>query len=867
MKARFRRIFSTIQGQILSLFIVMALVAAGLISIYSPWQSAKSGSEVLRQDAEFITNLLADNLTLGMKIMTFDNGLNLEQTLDLIRKGEKKNHSTIRNIRVFDDSLRLVSALREKGGMEIHATNKVITSEDENLVRVVMPMQDNANAHIVGYVEIIYTKEILAEQRRENALVSAIIGVSVFLVLLVVIWSIISRKIVQPLRHLTDVADKIAHGDLLQEINSNAENEVGILTDAFATMTHTLRENIEHLDDLVDRRTEELQLQSEALRKSEERFRIIAESMPVPVVISRLSDSTIVFCNSLLEELAGVHHTALIGKTTPQFFVNEEDSTNVRNMLLEKGSIRAYEVQMRSGTNKKIWGLISSTLINLNGEQCAITGFADITERKNTLDQLKIAKEAAEAANHTKSAFLASMSHELRTPLNSIIGFSQLLKSDTTLPAHIRQQVNIMNTSGNHLLGIINDILDISKVEAGELELYPEPIDIHEVTESIKSMMSVRAKEKGLALKVNVDTEVPQCVLVDSKRLRQVLINLTGNAIKFTAKGSVTLDVRMVRGCESKACFRFLVKDTGRGIEKDQLQEIFKPFRQQQRMYSEGTGLGLAISSRIVEKMGGTIHIASTPGEGSEFWFDISLPVVQHSEANRVSKENTLPSLTVQNNTLYKILIVDDLNENLSYLRIVLERAGLVVQTATNGVEALHAIDKWKPDAVLMDLMMPVMNGIETIRRIRNDEKTQTLPVIAVTADVLTHSRESLQQMGFNSSIGKPFKIDELLQVLQEQTSIIFTAGEEKSTSSASREIQQSIGVTQAAEWMYSLPNTLRSSLTEALEMQDFDVLCRILDVVEGDNHHKDVVHRMRKAAENYDYAFFARLSEYVGTI
>jgi len=417
-----------------------------------------------------------------------------------------------------------------------------------------------------------------------------------------------------------------------------------------------------------------------------------------------------------------------------------------------------------------------------------------------------------------------------------------------------------MNISGNHLLEIINDILDISKIEAGELELYPDHTNLREIAESIKSMMSVKAKEKNLYLHVEIDNELPAMVIVDSKRFRQMLINLTGNAIKFTQNGGVMISFTKRESTNPEVTvLRCSVTDTGRGIPKDQIEEICVPFRQQKRTYSEGTGLGLAITKSILTKMGSELHIESTEGVGSTFWFD--LDTTASIQPVQIHQEVKIQHVKLTKGSIPKVLVVDDLPENLYIIKIALERSGLLVQTATNGLEALNTIDKWKPEVVLMDIMMPVMNGIETVKRIRKDEKIRNLPVIAVTADVLTHSPETLKELGFTSSIGKPFKLEELFAQLQKHTPIQFNSdGDIPQEYSIQSEKLDSIS--EITKWISSLDNNVRATITDAIDLQDFEVVTSIVKTAELCGHSLKAETLLLQAAENYDYSFFIKLSE-----
>ncbi|MFN8368967.1 MAG: response regulator [Candidatus Kapaibacterium sp.] len=857
-------IFKTIRGQLIALFAGIVLLVTTLITIYSPWQANNTGNKILTQDAEYITSLLADNLALGMKIKMFDNGNSLEQTLDLIRHNQKERYSTIQNVKVFTDSLEFITSLIPTQDKQISKTNSLQIVEKNNLIYITTPLIDNISGTVIGYSEITFSKEFLADSLKTNVIISSLIGFSGIVLLLIITWFIVSRYIVKPIQNLTLIAQQISHGETIQKVELKTNNEVTFLYDAFFEMTQQLRHHIEDLDEIVDQRTSELKQQGKELQLSEERFRLISETLPLPIVISQIRDKKIIYSNPSFEALVKLNNNELSTKLISDFFFTLEDMHDIKTELLTNGRVITRELYCKNSDGTPLWLMVSIVLTKVDDELCAISGLIDVTERKKTVEALESAKTSAEKANSAKSAFLASISHELRTPLNSIIGFSQLLKSDKQLPEHLRHQVNSMNLSGNHLLEIINDILDISKIEAGELELYPDHTKLREVAESIKSMMSVKAREKSLYLHVEVDPELPESIIVDGKRFRQTLINLTGNAIKFTHKGGIIISLtKRENDVADNVTIRCTVADTGRGIPKDEIQNIYIPFRQQQRMYSEGTGLGLAITQSILRKMESELHIESTEGVGSTFWFDIQTPI---SLENTSKTDIVIQEISVTKGTVPKVLVVDDLQENITFMKIALERAGMQVQTASNGLEALHSIDTWKPELVLMDIMMPVMNGIETIKRIRNDEKLRTLPVIAVTADVLTNSAESLKEMGFTSSISKPFKLEELFAQLQQHTSIPFVMNEQ--TMKESDEVtNKTNALTAITSWIASLDTNVRTTLTDAIELQDFEVVANIVKTAKLCGESLSAEKVLLQATENFDYHFFALLAEHISTL
>jgi signal transduction histidine kinase/DNA-binding NarL/FixJ family response regulator len=380
-----------------------------------------------------------------------------------------------------------------------------------------------------------------------------------------------------------------------------------------------------------------------------------------------------------------------------------------------------------------------------------------LAEQKTVLAK---AHAAAESASAAKSQFLANMSHELRTPLNAIIGYAQLLKT-RNLDDSEMSAVRTIHHSGEHLLTMITDILDIAKVEAGKLELLPTSFDVQACVTNVGQMVRLRAEEKGLKITVDIADGVPRTVMADQKRLRQVLINLLGNAIKFTSEGEVRLEVSVVALAEAEVRLRFDVIDTGLGIPEADIGRIFRPFEQTGNAVSRsgGTGLGLSITHQIVEMMGGTIGVESTLGQGSRFSVELPLPL---SAAN----EGDAPA--IENSDRYTILIADDTDSSRTLLRTALEAQGFRVREAVNGAEAIDLMRDLRPDLVLMDLRMPVMDGLEAIRHIHADAGLRTVPVIALSANPSPEKDALAREAGADRMLPKPVELAALNAMIAE---------------------------------------------------------------------------------------------------
>ena len=397
----------------------------------------------------------------------------------------------------------------------------------------------------------------------------------------------------------------------------------------------------------------------------------------------------------------------------------------------------------------------------------------EIVERKRIEKQLRFAEEVAQNSSQAKSEFLANMSHELRTPLNGILGFTQILQRTESLTEKGRKGVGIIYQCGSHLLTLINDVLDLSKIEARKLELHPVDFYLPAFIDSVTEICRIRAEQKVIAFHVELDPDLPTGIHADEKRLRQVLINLLGNAIKFTHQGSVTFKVQVI-GQESNANgqtnykIRFQVIDTGTGITSEQAEKIFQPFEQvgNQKQQSEGTGLGLAISQKIVLLIGGQIQVESEFGKGSTFWFEAKLPESKDwAKVSRVVEQGTIIGYQGQRRT---ILIADDRWENRSVIVNLLEPVGFTVVEASQGEEGWEQALAHKPDLIITDLVMPILDGFELINRLRESGQFKEIAIIASSASVFAIDQHKSIDVGADVFLPKPVEAETLLEMLRQ---------------------------------------------------------------------------------------------------
>ncbi len=453
----------------------------------------------------------------------------------------------------------------------------------------------------------------------------------------------------------------------------------------------------------------------------------------------------------------------------------EEDRADImaaiQTCLQGKGAY-SHEHRMRRKDGSIIWVRDRGNVVEwgTDGQPLRMVGsVADITETKHAQLELQRAKDAAEAASKAKSEFLAVMSHEIRTPMNGVLGMVELLKI-TNLSKNQRHYTDIIATSGTHLLGVIEDILDFSKIEANKIELQQERFDLQILTEEIVEVLREQASSKQLYLQLHIDLQGKTRLQGDAHRLRQVLFNLLGNAIKFTTIGSVSVDICLQQCQQNQVFIQFSVKDTGIGIKENAQQRIFDAFTQEDGSTTRrfgGTGLGLPIAARLVALMDGKLELSSQPGLGSLFYFTLPFTL-----ADNIAPP--LPELTQQpemNADLAgRVLLVEDNPINAEVAHLWLEELGLHVILAENGKEALAALEQQSVDLILMDLHMPGMTGQETSRAIRQreaaDDEAHPIPIIALSADVGEETRANCLNAGMNDYLSKPLNVAQLREKL-----------------------------------------------------------------------------------------------------
>ncbi|MFB8787292.1 MAG: ATP-binding protein [Potamolinea sp.] len=550
--------------------------------------------------------------------------------------------------------------------------------------------------------------------------------------------------------------------------------------------------------------------------------------------------------NPAHEQLTGILSTELQGKTPEQVFPPDAAVTVQQNYrdCIEAGDTITYEECLQFQEQQTWWMTSLTPLRNERTQIYRIIGCSvNISTRKQIEAELHAAKEASETANRAKSAFLASMSHELRTPLNGILGYAQILQGDKNSTPKQKEAFSIIYRCGMHLLTLINDILDLAKIEAEKLELYLEYVPFPSFLTQVSDIFLLKATQKSIRFTQVALTQLPTVIQIDEKRLHQVLLNLLSNAIKFTDTGSVTFKVGVIVNGEwymgneiqtiNNNChesqqttnnkIRFLVEDTGIGMTREQMERIFLPFEQvgDSSRHSQGTGLGLAISQKIVAMMGSKIFVESTPGVGSTFWFDLDLPEgFTHFEPKTVISMDNIIGYQGEKR---KILVVDDRWENCAVMTKMLEPIGFELVEASNGQEGLEKAIEVQPHLIITDLMMPVMDGFEMTRQLRQLPEFQTTTVIATSASVFEVDQQKSRESGCNDFLSKPIQIEELFNKIEKSLNLIWIFDAQAKTRSQELE-DESNHFTQVISTYMAIPPTEELiALYKAVQIGDFN--------------------------------------------
>jgi PAS domain S-box-containing protein len=597
--------------------------------------------------------------------------------------------------------------------------------------------------------------------------------------------------------------------------------------------------------------SQRVNLMKSATEKAQEQYRAIFENANEGIFRSSINGQ-LLLANPALASIFGYDSPDEMIASLPnlnKLYADPAQRQELLQAVIAKGSVMRFEGTMLRKGGETIYAEINANLVkNASGEPQYIEGMlGDITGRRQA-EELRLACDSAEAANRAKSVFLANMSHEIRTPMNAILGFAQLMNRDPVLPGRHRENLEIINRSGEHLMALINDILEMSKIESNRINIRPVVFDLDALLGDIEMMFRMRADSKQLAFAVNRQKDLPRWLLADDGKLRQILINLLGNAFKFTEHGTVTLSVNHERTDTGQIYLKGEVHDTGIGINPAEMEKIFVAFGQTESGETAGgTGLGLVISRTYTRLMGGDLTVSSAPKRGTVFSFVI---LVAEGDAGqrrtKVSRRKVIGLLPgVQKN---KVLIVDDLEMNRRLLAAFLGSTGFELRQAENGLEAVEIFRQWTPDIVLMDLSMPVMDGYEAIRRIRSTPAGGEAVIIAVTSSAFADEQHKTIECGADDHLGKPFKEGDLFELLRVHAGLEYLYEEQEAGNGPEAPMDLATLKSQTS----AIPAELLGPLRDATISADLDTLNSLLDEVA--ETAPDLALKLREIAARYEY-------------
>lgn len=604
----------------------------------------------------------------------------------------------------------------------------------------------------------------------------------------------------------TDHADTVEgelfrlNRQLQKEVEERAKAEASLrISEAISrSLVEVLRRDKYDLEMLLETATQHgdvvgnvlLERQRRAEIENQDLFYAIAETIPLGLAICRFADGRLVYANEAFEEIVGLSPSQILSKCLQDLPMAAEEGQALAETLQEQGTVVECELEIGVGPR---WGSFTVRPLVLQGESVHLVVLQDITARKFAEEglrqseaqsrdllrdleamverrtaALKEAMDAAAAANRAKSEFLASMSHELRTPLNAILGFAQLMQQDGTFPPTHRESLEAIARAGEHLLGTIDDVLELSRIESGRLSLRESSFDLRALLDDLQRMMSLRARSKNLELRFEVDDRLPRYLIADAGKLRQIAINLLGNAVKFTAQGGVTVRVSgdpLADSGDRNYRLQMTVEDTGPGIAAAEMSGLFEPFVQTASGWQsqEGSGLGLTVSRKYARLMGGDLSATSEVGQGTCFRLTIAARAAKAAETT----QGLRPIGLAPGQPAYRILTIDDRSEMRIIVRRLLETVGFEIRDVADSEAALREWQDWKPHFIWMDLQMPGCDGFQLTREIRRREQHQgrsATVIVALSARVFAEDRAAALAAGCDDFVSKPFLRDTLLE-------------------------------------------------------------------------------------------------------
>jgi PAS domain S-box-containing protein len=603
------------------------------------------------------------------------------------------------------------------------------------------------DSRLIGHIYLLVsTEKLKAEISGQVLIISALL--LALLLIAFFLATTLQKNIAGPILRLSAEMGKISEGNPYNTtLKVDSNDEIGILYKGFNKM-------LERID-----------AGQKKLAESEERFRTIFDAANDAVFIQDINNGTTVDVNDKMLELYGYRDKSeIIGKTVDAFSANTppytlEDAEKWMLKAIREGRPQLFEWLAKNKDGDLFWVEVNMKIAEILGEKRVLVAVRDITKRKNAEEELKKAKEKAEESDRLKSAFLANVSHEIRTPMNGILGFAELLKNPDMTMYEQKEYVNIIQQSGRRMLNIINDLIDISKIESGQISMKNEVVEINQLIDNLCAFFKPELDQKALDLHLDKANPGEFYIKTDKTKLNQVFSNILKNAIKFTPRGSITIGYSLV----NNGHIQFFVKDTGIGIKEEHKGAIFERFRQANISFTkmeDGAGLGLSISKAYIEMMGGSIWFDSTEGEGTTFFF--TLPHEKQPLKARDKAETT--SLPAPRKGI-KILLVEDDVPSQKYLEKIMESRGMEIILASNGLEAFETVEK-EPgiNLILMDIKLPVMDGHEAARKIK--KRYPNITIIAQTAYAMENDKRKAMEAGCNDFITKPIDRKKLLALV-----------------------------------------------------------------------------------------------------
>jgi PAS domain S-box-containing protein len=704
-------------------------------------------------------------------------------------------------------------------------------------------------------VKVDFTPQLKQMEARHHQL--AAVMLIVILAFVLSAWIVLERLVIRPVKALGKAASDLAQNRFEGSLSKSGDDEVGDLVDRFSEM----RNAIQGFQTALLQRSQVLKKSEEGLAEAQ-RMAHLGSWELTPANKQLVWSNEVYRIFGLEQQQYNTSAAALINAVHPD---DRKEVTSAYTRFTRDDAPYDIVYRIIRGSNREIRYIHEKCerIRDKNGETLCFRGTVhDITELKLAEEELRrykdqleetvqqrttellLARDAAQAANKAKSVFLANMSHELRTPLNAILGFSGIMRRDPEASASQRANLDIINRSGEHLLTLINDVLEMAKIEAGRLQLEIAPFDLGNMVRDVVDMMHLRAQEKGLQLLLDQTSEFPRYIKGDEARLRQILVNLVGNAIKFTAQGGVT--IRLGTRFNSRQQLLIEVEDSGSGISTEDQQRLFEPFVQlAEGLAQRGTGLGLAITRQFVQLMGGTITVESSVGKGSVFRVEFPVELAETEDVLKSQNANHGEVAGIApGQPSYRILIAEDQHENQLLLSRLMSDIGLAIKVAENGEQCVKIFQEWHPHLIWMDRRMPVMDGVEATQHIRALPGGDKVKIVAVTASAFKEQQQELFDAGMDDFVRKPYRFEEIYDSLARQLGIKFIY--QSDTAKPAETVMLS------PELIAVLPAALRKELGDALENLDSERIT--LAIRQIDKIDMQLGRTISRLTDNFDY-------------